>query len=235
MSFRLTVFIAVIVTLQAGCAQQRTLPAHFTTNAPETTLTLFTDGFHSGAIISQQDFPLRIHYRGSVGELDSANSPWVEIGYSEHDWILGIDRSFLHVARLCFVPADGLIFIRLLPTPERLDTDLHARFVVRIPITERAMDRVRARLIAWTNMKHLGYAEMKGDSVMAFSTYSYSVWNNCHDFTADMMSSIGLPTSTSILRLPGSAEQRLREAAELIALPGFTAVDVPPESLPAPH
>ncbi len=222
-------FAAAAAILQAGCARQRTLPVHFTTCPPTTSLVLFSDGFHSGAILAQRDFPLIIRHRGPLGDVDSGTAPWVEIGYSEHDWILGIDRGAWHVTRLCFVPADGLVFVRLLPTPERAPGDLAPRLLVRVPLTERAMERVRARIVAWTDLDQLGYAAVtSGDAVMARSTRSYSVWRNCHDFTAELTAELGLPTATAPLRLPGSNADDLKAAAELVAMPGFTAVDVPP-------
>ncbi len=176
-------FIALL--LSVGCSGQRIAPKY-----PTAVIVAFTDGFHSGVMVPRQFVPIDL-LPPTYGE--ALRWPWVVLHFGERHWIRGEADSMWDAVRLSLATGDGGVQIDLTPSlihacggtrPE------HVRVWV-FPVTQRELTELLTRFRSWTTVGV--QQELIGPTTGWWpSTRHWSLPNNCHDFTADLLAGAGI-------------------------------------------
>jgi hypothetical protein len=191
---RLFLLIIPILVL-AGCGFR--LPQDAT--HPAATITVFSDGFHSGFIVPYEDLPFSLSTAG--GQLP----PFVEVGFSEWRWAMNLDRSNAHALRLLFVSSPGVVMVSYLADERRNADALVPRLAFAIPLDAQQKTDFYEELLAWIDPRKPALyttTEQRPTHFLA-SRERYALLANCHDFTAHMLRVIGIPVPWTVARTPG--------------------------------
>jgi hypothetical protein len=201
-AMRLTVVLLLLLAL-VGCARG---PGHLPpTGAVEVVrLRVFTDGFHSGLVLPRVALPRT---------LDPVVEGWPQsfagrsFHYGEEDWTSGENMSDLHAVRLAFIPGVGVIQTDATPLdpPEIPGTDRSRMRVWTFALSEAAYEALLARLQQeWLVAGSAPRLPFPGDpSHLITCPHDWSVWHNCHDFTADLLRTAGLDLPSHTIATAG--------------------------------
>jgi len=196
------VLIPLLCLLLTGCGYR--LPEDAT--HPVATITVFSDGFHSGFIVPYEDLPFAISTAGDVPP------PFVEVGFSEWRWAMNLDRSNAHAMRLLFVPSPGVVMVSYLADERRNEESLIPRMAFAIPIDTQQRQAFYDELLAWINPSKpaLYSTDTTRPTHFLASHEDYTLLANCHDFTAHMLRIVGLPIPYTVARTPDRFARELR-------------------------
>jgi hypothetical protein len=154
------------------------------------TITVFSDGFHSGFIVPYAGMPIELdRQRGS----DRVPMDYVEISYGESAWLQDLDRTALHALRLAAISGDGMFLMvnHALPAcdgPEALRTRYWD-----LPVTAAGRDAFFAALDRWIDRSRTYVRPPDDPTFLYYSTHRYTVYGNCHDFTIAGLKAMGFP------------------------------------------
>jgi len=165
---------------------------------------VFTDGFHSGLVLPRVSVPR---------DLDPAVEGWPQtfrgrsFHYGEAAWTSGENMSDFHAVRLAFVPGVGVIQTDATPLdlPDIPGTDrAHLRvwtFALDTASLEALLQRLRQEWLVPGAVPRLAFP---GDpSHLIACPNDWSVWHNCHDFTADLLRAAGLDLPSHTIATAG--------------------------------
>ncbi len=235
-TLRLTMLLAVLCVCSSCTASwpdrhRRAEPAPLAATDATETLTVFSNGFHSGFYIREELIPFEMsldpRLQGKTeGTLDDApkRSAYVEVGFSNKEWALAEDRSWTKVARLLLAPDDGLVLVT------NLDAELYRSVretgrVWRIPVTAGQMSSLLTELSLWLDPAGASMiGQLAGERAEFYaSTYDYAMCSNCHDWTAYMLTCIGMPMPDRWWRTAETLHEDLDEVLRLSRSPAVNA------------
>ena len=219
---RLASIVVLILTL-TSCGPLRTLPPLHLTEAHR--IRVFTDGFHSGLIVERRTLPTRLN-PPMQGLAEQAQLKSLHFG--EEAWTAGWNMSDLHAFRLAFIPGTGVI--QSDPTESdaagipglernRIKTwDFH--------LSQTAMNALMNRLEThWLAEPLVTVDEPDLPPTILFeSRQPWSGFDNCHDFTVDLLRAAGLNLRPQTLRLARNLTQDLDRATVQLREAGITVV-----------
>ena len=188
--------------LLAGCGFRLPQdPTH-----PAATITVFSDGFHSGFIVPYADLPFTL---STAGEQPP---PFVEVGFSEWRWAMNLDRSNMHALRLLFVSSPGVIMVSYLADERRNADCLVPRLAFEIPLDTQQKAAFYDELLAWIDPHKPALYTTTNQRPTHFlaSRERYTLLANCHDFTTHMLRTIGIPMPWTVARTPDRFAWELR-------------------------
>lgn len=147
---------------------------------------VFDEGEHMGLLMLTDDFPIEFHTQtGLATPLEQPK--FVEIGFSERQWITGQDRSLAHLLRLMVVDGEGVIVIRY----HQSDTGpVFGETVSRMTLSEDQIERLTKEMLLWMELGGTVDVDPRGNPrYLVRSTQPYSLLtNNCRDFAQEMSS-----------------------------------------------
>lgn len=182
-------------------------------------IAVFNDGFHSGLLIPRDSFALEVHSNFTDKSLS-----YVEVGFSDWQWITGQDRSPKHISRLLILPGDGALIVKLKEVPDITSLKDSRCFAFSIKIDQETLDKINAEIIRWIDLRRPGVASKQDPGAHYFhSTKPYLLSGNCHDFTAQLLQSTGWPIRFPFFRfrLPDQFTQDLQETAKTLQASGW--------------
>lgn len=208
-----------------GCARSpsRVPPSD---RPPFTRIIVFADDFHSGVVIPRRDLPWNLDpLVSALGQ----TLPGRSFHYGEQAWTSGEDMSRLHAVRLAFIPGDGVIQSDAteLGHPQIPSLDPDTRRVWIFPCTEAARDALVLRLkTEWLMPDPIAVRAVEAEATHLFACrHSWSVWHNCHDFTADLLRAAGLNLPSHTIATAGVFARDLDLAVEALHAGRVTALD----------
>ena len=206
---------AMAVTL-AGCTSMARpeapgaslLPARpASPTRPSKHLTVFCDGFHSGLLIRKADLGLALD-DSLVGEAPSY--PWWTIHFGERRWMLAEDTTLSHALGLFFRPLPGGLQINH-TTPDLDNVGVDQEHLRRwtFTVSDADLANLRARLREhW--LREVLEARPEWDNTLTVAApLDWSVWENCHDFTVDLLRAAGIDLPHRTLYLAGGLSRDL--------------------------
>jgi hypothetical protein len=192
------------ILLLAGCDSE--IRATMPVRPPDGLVVVFSDDFHSGIVLARADAP---------AELISASDarPWVAFHFGERLWITGEASGALDALKLGICTGDGGMQVDALDwwVHDRGGTDLSRERVWVFPVSAAALEGVRARLRAWIAPGSVGMPLRPGTAWWA-SSHAWSVIDNCHDFTAEILHGAGIEVTRPLVMLAGGLHASLDEA-----------------------
>lgn len=195
------------------------------------TIAVFNDGFHSGILLPWPD-PDLAFLDGRSDDKPGA-MPWLEIGFGADAWARLGGGSCVGV-RLTFSSSAGVYIMRHLPdrSPPPREEGGPQPWVWTFQVDQAG----------WTALvKHihdgidpdLNYPRRPGSTDwVTFGRGSWSVFNNCHDWTAGSLAQTGLYLPDHWLRSSGGFADDLAAAKAAIAAAGITVIGPPPAGAP---
>jgi hypothetical protein len=195
-------------------------------------IAVFNDGFHSGFLIPREFFALEVHSR-----FTQASKSFVEVGFSDWQWVTGQDRSPSHVSRLLFVPGEGALIIKLKEAPDITSLQDSRSFAFSITVDQETLEKINAEIIRWLDLRRPGVAAKQDPGAHYFhTTPPYLLSRNCHDFTAKILQSAGWPIRFPFFRfrLPEQFTQDLKNTAMALQLAGWQVRILKSPENPAP-
>ncbi len=211
------VFFLLAILVLEGCARS---PGALPKVAHEefVTIRVFCDGFHSGLVLPRVSVPW---------DLEPSALAWQEtragrsFHYGEQAWTSGEDMSRSHAIRLVFVPGTGVIQSDVTPleVPDIPGTDPARMRVCSFPASRTARDAVFLRLrTEWMAEGAIPRLAGEGEpSHLIASRRDWSVWWNCHDFTADLLRAAGLDLPSHTIATAGVLMEDLDLATKALA------------------
>lgn len=214
-SLRRMLRLALCCLLCAGCAIRPSAAPE--PPSADALVIAFVDGFHSGVVLERAPAPARL--------LPPATNdrPWVVLHFGERRWISGEADGLGDALRLACATGDGGVQVDAVPwwVHDRGGTDPSRLRVWAFPVSGACRDALWARLDSWVGpgpshpLPHGG--------CWWPSPRRWSVWCNCHDFTADLLGAAGIAVSLPPLALAGALQEELDRAwalADAAGLPG---------------
>lgn len=185
---RLLLVLASLSVLTA-CAASPRPPG----GQPEALVIAFVDDFHSGVILDRDAVPAGLL---PLGGRSVPAARWVVLHYGERRWIRGEADGVLDALRLAVLSGEGGVQMDLVAwwRHDRGGTDPARVRLWAFPATRAEVAGVVGRLGAWI----AGGETMQllaPDSGWWRSDRAWTLGNNCHDFTVDLLAGAGLEAS----------------------------------------
>ena len=200
---RPAVCFAVLLIL-AGCGQSlRSLPpAGLTLHR---TIAVFNDGFHSGLLVPWPDADLA--FLDPRTDDAPARMPWLEVGFGADAWTRLGGGSCVAI-RLSFGSSAAVLMLRHLPDMHPPPRNGSEAQVWHLSLDEQAWHHLIDHLVASVD-SDLNYPRKPGvTDWVVFSRERWSVFNNCHDWTASCLETAGLDLEYQNMRTSsGFAEE----------------------------
>lgn len=171
--------LALVVVL-AGCC--RADPALL--GPPAHTVHLVHNGFHSSLLVPSSIDP----QTRSLAE----QAPWIEVGFSDLAWTVDGEVGTRHAIRLGLVPDTGAVEFGLYLDPLDLITDPSIEGHRAIALSAAGWQAMQDRLRWWVDLDDEIIGIVDGRSYIV-SHRSFSAYNSCNDFVADLLLAAGLP------------------------------------------
>lgn len=223
---RLFVMLVLLVAA-GGCAR---VPARIppTGGVAVAEMQVFTDGFHSGVVLPRAWLPREVD---PLGPAWAHSRPARSFHYGEEAWTSGEDMSKLHAARLAFWPGVGVVQSDLTgwsrPRIPGTDPDRFRTWTFRLDL--RAREAVVQRLQSeWLAPHAMPRLIDDAEATHLFpARHDWSVWWNCHDFTADLVRAAGVDLPAHTIATAGVLTQDLDLAVQAMHRAGVTVLSPP--------
>ena len=160
---------------------------------PEALVIAFVDDFHSGVILDRDAVPAGLL---PLGGRSVPAARWVGLHYGERRWIRGEADGMLDALRLAVLSGEGGVQMDLVPwwRHDRGGTEPSRVRLWAFPATQAEVAGVVGRLDSW--IADGGAMEVLAvDSGWWRSSRAWTLTNNCHDFTVDLLAGAGLELS----------------------------------------
>jgi hypothetical protein len=183
---RLIVIISCLGFL-AACTGVRARPVVPRTEA---LIVVFVDDFHSGVLLERAAVPAELL---PAGGRTVPGSGWVVLHFGERRWIRGEADGCIDGLRLALFAGDGGVQMDLVPwwRHARGGTDPSRARIWVFTATHADVAGVVTRLRSW--IAKGGTPEFLAiDTCWWRSTHAWTLANNCHDFTVDLLAGAGL-------------------------------------------
>ena len=216
--------VLCLILVLAGCSGGlRGLPPRDL--QPATTLVVFCDGFHSGLLVDRQVLPERLNPK-VPGPADAGARRSLHFG--EEQWTTGADVTWHHACRLAFVPGRGVIQsdVSAAETCDVPGLDRERLVFWRFPVSQAGVDAVMQRLqTEWIPKDSLQVMLSPDIPTTLFTTgRDWSVYDNCHDFTADLLIAAGLHLPRHTIARAGVLRADLDQAVADLAQGGIRVI-----------
>ncbi|MCS6970857.1 MAG: hypothetical protein RMM29_01445 [Planctomycetota bacterium] len=175
------VIVGLALAFGAGCARPAAAPP-----SAEALVIAFVDDFHSGVIVARERVPAWVWPR-------QAADPWLVLHFGERRWISGEAHGVLPALRLAFTGGEGGVQIDCVSwwRHRRGGTDPDA---VRLWVFTVSRDEEAALvrcLLAWIEAREPP-GELWTGGRWWVSTRPWTLFSNCHDFTAELLAAAGI-------------------------------------------
>jgi hypothetical protein len=202
--------LAAIVLL-VGCASPRQVPQR-----PVAVVTAFADDFHSGLVLDIRDAP------AWLVPPEARLRPYLAVHFGERHWMDGSASTACDALRLVVVPGPGAV---QLDAERWIISDCGSADPRRMrtwdfPVDARQLAALGERIARWSACavrEPLGPTTWSQPSVR-----NWSVWCNCHHFTADLLAAIGVDLGRAPILLADGLRaglDRAWDAEQDVALP----------------
>lgn len=192
---RLSLILVCLGVITACAAPPQRSPGQ----SPEALIAVFADEFHSGVMLEREAVPSGLLPAGG-GTVPG--SRWVVLHYGERSWIRGEEDGVGAALRLALSGGEGGVQIDLVPwlRHDRGGTDPARVRIWIFPATAVEVAGVVAKLRAWIAAGQT--QEMLAlDTCWWPSTRAWTLRNNCHDFTVDLLAGAGLGLDRPVIIL----------------------------------
>jgi hypothetical protein len=137
----------------------------------------------------------------------------VVIHFGERRWIRGEANGMLDALRLAVWPGEGGVQIDIVPwwIHTRGGTDPSQERIWLFPVRWAELDGLFARVDAWIPPDSA--CERLAESTWWWTaSRRWALWDNCHDFTVDLLRGAGIPVGHEPIRQAGDLRAALDEA-----------------------
>jgi len=174
----------------AGCVRPEAAHAR-----PAALVAVFADGFHSGVMIDRAEIPVRLLPSGP-----DADGGWAVAHFGERRWILGVADGCSDGLRLGLTSGDGGVQIDLVPgwRHGRGGTDREGMRLWLFPVSRAEADALVAQLEEWAPAGAPG-GQIGPSTCWWPSPRRWRLGCNCHDFTAELLRSAGIPVADGLI------------------------------------
>lgn len=210
--------LAALLAL-AGCAAAPARPPP----PPEALVVAFADEFHSGVIVPRDCVPARWWPR-------PAPYPWLVLHYGERRWITGEAHGVWPALRLALIGGEGGVQIDSVLSwrHRRGGTDPDRVRLWVFPVSAAEAAALGERLSWWIEAS--GSPGALGPTSRWWpSARPWTLFTNCHDFTADLLAAAGI----AVERPPIMQAAPLRAALDRAWAARHGAPQPPPVARPA--
>lgn len=193
-----------ILLCLVACGDREPVPG-----PPARCVVVISDGLHSSLLVPGPVLTDDLAWR------------WIELGFSDRAWTVDGDQNWRHALRLGVFPDQGVVEVAAISD---LASSLAAadRFVT-VPISTAGHRALTERLAFWLDPDQAPIALVDGRSYLA-SRRSFSAYNSCNDFVADLLVSAGVDLPAR----PARSQGRLcRTVASWVRRQGYRPDMVP--------
>ncbi|MCX8038991.1 MAG: DUF2459 domain-containing protein [Planctomycetota bacterium] len=233
--------LSTVGCTRVPCAALTTAYDQETQGSNLTPVRVYSDGEHSGIILNKTLLPFDVRIPDDVvaalppearriheeNVREGKDYGFVEIGFSEYYWTVEQRRDIGHILSLLVRASPGVLHVEEYTDIQRREAEYPARVWVDLLLTPESAQRLLDEIVNSVQLDGQVWAGYRDGRLIAFleSTLPYRFDFNCHDFTARLLRSVGVPISEKAYRTPGIFADELVAIATMIQRRGSQVVD----------
>lgn len=188
------------------------------------TILVFADHFHSGIVLPSAAVGPELDGR-PARELEGR--PWTALHFGEEVWMTDLSTGFWHAASLAVSPGPGMLEVDRLPSRDLTPLGVDAARLRwwSFPVDEAGW----SGLLAAFEGRWVDRGRPQAPAPVAFARYlpssrKWSLSNNCHDFTLDLLRGAGLDLRPRAIYDAGRLRKDLDRAQEELDAAGVVVI-----------